>query len=416
MKESKKIKKSKNWEHVNIQAPKEHPYRGFFMTILASIISSLTVYMVTGGFSSWRNRTTDVATIKADQQMIKNEFQKLGDAEANDKENTDNEIKSINKTLIDLKHSTDDINKRLDRIDLNQMNSAFTVKPSKQLASSLALKSSSDFHGGTIGTIQAESKDTAALSLDGKNEFSFRDLVSKKMVIPYNVGNEEVFFCGQYNDQLHWDGNCVLNVYKDGKLSFITEANYVDGTVVSYLQVFSSENDSEWIISRRNADEEGYYGITVKYDKKNDFKQQFETSRVSGTDLYLADEFADKYISRSGLEKMNSYYKGYTSGGLYNDHTGDAYLITMDDEGDVLTLYHGGFTDGNFNDDSGDAWEITRKTKKPADQDDMKYMYFHGKVRDGKFESGKDNKNNLSQQEIDDIIEDYTFDIETSWH
>lgn len=192
-----------------------------------------------------------------------------------------------------------------------------------------------------------------------------------------------------------------------------TEATYVDGALISYLQVFN--DDGRWNASRRFVDSGKNYGETVCFNKKEDFIKNFKDSEVTGSDLYLADEFITKFISYNDTKNIRSFYKGYTSGGHYNDKTGDAYYIRFDDDGKVLTLYRGGFKDGNFDDDSGNAWEITRKAKDPAKQDKMRYMYYHGKFKGGQYADNKKAKGNLSQKEIDKIINNCVFDFKPEW-
>lgn len=324
------------------------------------------------------------------------------------------DIKDIKHTLNDHTKELSGMQGDLREMNIYQMNNAITVVPTRLLVSSLNLSSNANIYGGTIGNIKARATDMAAASLDGSNNFTFQDLISKKVVIPYTEGDEKVYFCGQYNSQMHWDGKCVLNVYKNNRLYFITEATYVDGTLIAYLQVFSSNDNKQWIVSNRYVDSTGNYGSTAYYDKKENFKKNFNDSKVTGADLYLADQFITNYVSYGDTTKMNSYYKGYTSGGLYNDDTGEAYLIKFDKKGYVLTLYYGCFKNGNFEDNSGKAWEITRKAKDASKQETMKYMYFHGKFTDGKMVDG-DGENNLSQKRINEIIKGNTFDIDLKW-
>lgn len=64
---------------------------------------------------------------------------------------------------------------------------------------------------------------------DGK-VYMANDLIDTRVILFYKEEDKEVFFLGQYNENYHWDGYCMTNVYNaDGSLFGISESNFVDG-------------------------------------------------------------------------------------------------------------------------------------------------------------------------------------------
>lgn len=87
--------------------------------------------------------------------------------------------------------------------------------------------------------------------------------------------------------------------------------------------------------------------------------------------LYCADfeDATDKTII--------SYYDGTTFDGLYNDVTGNAYLVKYNDEGFVKLFYRGKFTDGKFTGDH--AFEVVLDENKDVNR----YFIYSGSFTNG---------------------------------
>lgn len=203
------------------------------------------------------------------------------------------------------------------------------------------------------------------------------DFYNTPVVLPCKDGNNEVFFYGQYNENYHWNGKCILNVYNEDKLVSICEAIYDDGNLYSYKSVFI-DSDGNWRVNDRVEHEEFSRGETWTYRKTNNFDKLFSTENVTSEDILTKDNFVDWL--ESGHGNLIGYYKGDTANGLYEDRSGHAfsirYFLPEDYIGNgsdpvIRTLYHGRFEEGKYKDDTYEAWYITRATN-------TAYMYFRG--------------------------------------
>lgn len=203
-----------------------------------------------------------------------------------------------------------------------------------------------------------------AKELKSGREYNAEELVGKKILIPYKENNQEVYFWGQYNEKLQWDGDCLINVYLDGNLIISSLGTFDNGNRVKYEQIFVE--DSEWIYAKRVTDGQINSGDTWKYDKTVNYSQKIAFENPSEDDMVRPD-----ILNNVLNERLIARYHGSTSNGKYNDESGNAYFIAFNDDNSVRTLYHGNFKDGKFSDKTGNAWYITC-----AENTD--YMYFMG--------------------------------------
>lgn len=234
------------------------------------------------------------------------------------------------------------------------------------------------------------------------------DLINKKLLLNYKSDGEDVFFYGQFNGKNHWDEDCVLNAYKNGNLTFIMEANYDDGQLINYKQIFSDKLNSGseiWTYSERKHFDDMNIGDSWSYIKQNDYKQSFSISDVSPINIIYVDSIKD-YLCTT----PESYYHGNTSNGFYNDDTGNAYLIKYNADGTIRTLYCGNIMDGKFNDNTGNAWYITKN-------ENTKYMYYKGIFENGSCKNDKNSerKNPLTMDMINEIVNTKNIDVELKW-
>lgn len=237
-------------------------------------------------------------------------------------------------------------------------------------------------------------------------EYKAKSLVNKKILVPYKENGQEVYFLGQYNAEYHWDGNCIINVYRKNRLVLVTNANYDNGKLQDYRQVLEGKG-STWIISNRKAHKNYNSGENWSYYKNSEITKKFSMSNVTVSDIIGVEKIKSKF-SDSDLE---GYYHGRTSNGKYNDNTGKAYLVKyFKDSKYVKTLYQGRFEDGEFEDSTGDAWYIVK-------EENTNYMYYKGIFESGtaKYRDDKHFKNPLTKKDIDEIIEGHSFDCELSW-
>ncbi|MGN0170876.1 MAG: hypothetical protein ACI39H_08980 [Lachnospiraceae bacterium] len=230
------------------------------------------------------------------------------------------------------------------------------------------------------------------------------DFINETILLTYMQDDKEVYFLGQYNENYHWDGYCVINAYNsDGSLYGICESNYKDGRRLDYKSFCSSETaDGEWIYSDKKCKDNSNSGINILYSLDYDEKKNFTSTNVRITDILYADRFVEKTEP-----KVLTYYSGNTSDDKYNDDTGKAYEIIYHKDGTVKTLYVGRFKDGTFYDTTGKAWDIAYSDKLGY------YVHNTGNFRNGNAEKGSSEQ--ITEDEIESIISGYDFKVELKW-
>lgn len=187
--------------------------------------------------------------------------------------------------------------------------------------------------------------------LDGERYLA-GDLVGEKILLTYIEDGKEVYFLGQYNDSYHWDGYCVTNVYEsDGTLYGVCESNFKDGKRLDYKSLYRRSGDN-WIYSDKVCNDDGNYGVNVSYVINNSQTKNFTNTDVRITDIVYAD------TAIPSDARLCAFYHGNTEDGRYNDDTGKAYEVILNEDGTVRTLYVGKFQNGTFNDDTGNAWDV----------------------------------------------------------
>lgn len=186
-----------------------------------------------------------------------------------------------------------------------------------------------------------------------KIEYTSGELQNKRFVTMYEEGDKEIYFLGKYNEDNHWDGECVLNVYNNNELIAILEGIYDNGKLGKYKRIACDEN-GKWTFTDREAFEGYTDGETWNYEKKESIEQKIEAEHFDETGILGAEQVLD-HIDK----KIISYYKGKTSKGSYNSQNEEACLVLYDEDGNVRYLYVGQMKDGKEYDDSGKAWSIS---------------------------------------------------------
>ena len=230
---------------------------------------------------------------------------------------------------------------------------------------------------------------------DTNKEYTVDDLAGQKICFNYTSDDGQVFFCGQFNEDGYWDGNCIVNIYKDGKLSLITDAQYQNGSIMDFKQVFPYTPSSDigvWVISDRTM-KKGYSSGKTWYYICNgeNYDQHFETTSFSEADIISANKFKEDMYATN----LDGYYCGNISSGKFNDTTGKAYMVKYFEDGTVRSFYHGNFKDGWPHDATGDAWLIGKKTSTQKE-----YAFYQGV-----FNKGVSSKE--SEYWIDPVSEDW---------
>lgn len=239
---------------------------------------------------------------------------------------------------------------------------------------------------------------------DGK-VYIAKNLIDQTILLTYNEDDKEIYFLGQYNKNYHWNGYCVINTYDaDGKLNGINESNFDDGNRLDYESYYLSDKQNEWIYTDRDCKKETNEGISIRYKSNFSKQKNFTTTNVRVSDLIYIESMKE-YDNKEIL----SYYMGKTSNGVYNDDSGNAYLVMYNSGGFVSVYYKGDFRDGYFEDEN--AIEIV------LDESDNinKYFLYNGGFTRGKRISD-DGIKYITQDEINTILKENGCKDNLTWY
>lgn len=239
---------------------------------------------------------------------------------------------------------------------------------------------------------------------DGK-VYIAKNLIDQTILLTYNEDDKEIYFLGQYNKNYHWNGYCVINTYDaDGKLNGINESNFDDGNRLDYESYYLSDKQNEWIYTDRDCKKETNEGISIRYKSNFSKQKNFTTINVRVSDLIYIESMKE-YDNKEIL----SYYMGKTSNGVYNDDSGNAYLVMYNSGGFVSVYYKGDFRDGYFEDEN--AIEIV------LDESDNinKYFLYNGGFTRGKRISD-DGIKYITQDEINTILKENGCKDNLTWY
>lgn len=231
---------------------------------------------------------------------------------------------------------------------------------------------------------------------DGR-ELTLGEIVERKLLLPYSDGDSSSIFYGQLSKNGNWDGRCIINTYKSNKLELITEAQYADGTLITCNQIFPYHTDKEgdvWAVARRTKFDGFSTGDTAYVKRDGDYLMDFELESATTENILTVDAFVEN-LDPTPV----GYYHGNISNGLFNDNTGEAYLVKFFDDGSVRMLYRGKIKNGNIADSSdGSAWFIGRE------EDDTRYVYTTGPFKNGKAPKNDEYWDPITQEEIQQIL------------
>lgn len=235
------------------------------------------------------------------------------------------------------------------------------------------------------------------------------DYVNETILLTYRENDKEIYFLGQFNENYHWDGYCIINAYHlDGTLYGICESNYKDGEKVDYESFVQEEDTENWIYSKRKC-EEGYNtGINKTYQYVSSDKKSFTQENARFSDVLTVEPYLEGHKMT-----LQSEYTGRTAEGIYNDTTGKAYYISFYKDQSVKTLYQGNVIDGKFDDDSGQAWQIACNR-----ENNTYYLYYCGIFENGsKKDEGNSNitQMDLSLNDIQKILKEKNCTLDLQW-
>lgn len=373
--------------------------------LVTSAISSLAslLIMATIGIINFRvNTERNVGSIQSKLDSIKDEMKK-------DRDDYEEVIQSINGDIGVINSRMIDIGERVAKLE-GQVASVKNMKANPVFAQSLIIDPSSLVFLKDDSVVLSQ---PIAYSQEEGKVVLADELIDQRTIYTYNDGNNQVVFCGQYDDEGRWDGNCIINVYDNEKhLIRILDGDYLQGQLINYRQVLSddSRDGDIWLVSDRIVGQSSNHGATWKYKRDDYITLDCDISELSEDKIYDVD----KFIQTLDI-LIIEYYEGDTSSLLYNDNSGKAYLVKyFTDNQDkynkyVKTLYVGCLSDGQFNDHTGEAWYIVKDTN-------TEYMYYKGGFTDGN-PDGHEVEIPLSLDRINEIIQqsDVEFDCPLDW-
>lgn len=381
-------------------------YRG---KIVFEVICVILGFIVLEGIKSIFSAPDDIKSLSAKIDSLT----EVVESQRNDIAEINDHITEIEKSLIQERvERTKDISdseKKMQDYVLNMIQLTYPteLRPTPAMASAIkecALTDNASEGSGRGGLVATT---LVAYNVFTDEKYTAQEIANQRVLLPYQDGTKNGYFYGELSESGDWNGDCTINVYEDGKLIFIKEATYENGHLLKSRQAFPyffNEYQKVWAISDRT-NYGGYSdGETRIYKWELDYIQRFESDKIAPRDIVTIDEF------QSGISPdMFAYYHGRTSNGLFNDKTGNAYMVHFFDDGSVRMLYVGNFKDGRLHDLTGNAWYIVRG--KSAD-----YMYFKGIFMGNDLvECTSSFSPPLSLEKIKEIIGDRNFHIQLRW-
>lgn len=234
-------------------------------------------------------------------------------------------------------------------------------------------------------------------------EFRAGELINRTIFLTYNDNGLDSYFIGKYNENFHWDGECLSHSYDGDRLEGIMESVYNDGNLISYKQVIPYENNGKtWYVSEKVSSNGVNFGNTYIYERKEDYLRDFSINNAAIEDILTYEDFV-KTIDTPVI----GFYHGNASEGWFNDDTGEAYRVSYMKDGTVNWLYHGKFKDGERIDNSGNAYIIK--------YDNGSYKYYKGVCKGDEL---NDNSiyDSITVEEIENLIYNDEFECELKWN
>lgn len=381
-------------------------------SIVSAIVSGVLTLLVTSVLPNAYQIPVKIDSIKNDLSRLETMFQKGEDDRKEDLSKLETMLqKEADERKEDIKYLWERV------FGLNEpYNTRTDLRPADEMKTAI----SNDYVINWLnasGNTELRATATIAYSAKTGEKYTVEQLATQKLLLPYISGTQEVYFYGQLSENGRWDGDCIINVYEDGKLVFIRDAEYDDGYLVRGKSVFSytineKTGQDVWAITNRTNEGSFSGGETMLYAWKRDFEQLFSFDTVMPVNILNANDIRVYLESTSYLY---AYYYGNTSDGFFNDTTGNAYMVYFYEDGTVRQLYSGNFVDGTYNDNTGNAWFILRER-----ENNISYMYFKGYFSNGRHL--RDNSHTfyslgppLSLEQINEIIEGRTFNVKLNW-
>lgn len=294
---------------------------------------------------------------------------------------TQKDLKVLSSQIEGINEKYDNINEKYDEmnrsIGVMQGRLGVIVEPNEDFVNMInqTYESYDSVYDGAKKNVWIDLKQEVGKDLITGDTYKAEDLENDTIILSYiDENNDEVFFKGSFNEDNQWNGNCIINKYTDGNLNYIMNANYEEGTLVNYNQVFTYVNTADievWAISSRTVEGSGNAGHTLTYYKEKEWKKNFENQYLKAENI-----INEEYFYNVMDLKIEGYYNGYTSDGLFNDSSEKAYMIKYTLDGYVRMVYFGGFV-------AGQPHEMNRNALAIAwGHDEKNYYYYVGKIDD----------------------------------
>lgn len=140
-----------------------------------------------------------------------------------------------------------------------------------------------------------------------------------------------------------------------------------------------------------------------------DINQILVKKIFTATNVRVSDLIYIESMKEYDNKEILSYYMGKTSNGVYNDDSGNAYLVMYNSEGFVSVYYKGNFKDGYFEDEN--AIEIVLDESYNIN----KYFLYNGGFTRGERISD-DGIKYITQDEINTILKENGCKDNFTWY
>lgn len=354
-------------------------------------------------YYSNRNNIAQIPEMVATVNSVKDDINNLTQSIENLNEDLSSEIDKTNDKLTEVIETTaalEQAQKDYEKI-LPYARSPYEFFPNAFSSFGFTYEGSEDIY--SLNEPTWKSAEIIACDRHTMQEYSAKDLEGELLLVPYFEDGQEIYFKGRYNNNNLWEGNCLINAYKNNKLSLIMDAYYENGVLKEYKQVMpftTAQGEEVWAISDRKNN--GFFnsGVTWTYRKTNEYLKEFDMETVTYGDVKSVEDFK-KSITLS----LEGFYHGNTSDGKFNDETGEAYLVKYFPDGTVRTLYSGRFKNGMPNDNSGQAWCISKN----AEDDEY---YFRNDIYINGDPQHKNKYEVLTQEKLQTLLKDRIFECD----
>ena len=372
---------------------------GIIITILSAII---TVAFVAGQYTQRIHvLEDDLKSLSEEKAAIEESITATKEAMAS----LDGTVSSLTQQISDLKTSTENLQSTLLSFIVNGR-----IAPSSSFMSLISMTYAEIDAPCTSAPIQLSTSSVIAYEAENpKNEFTLTQLANLPLLLPYIEDGKTVIFYGQLNDSGNWDGRCIVNIYENGILSLITDAQYDNGSLLQCKQAFPDFTTTEkvpiWVISERVRNDGYSSGESWHYFRSGNCTMNFKFDDVTAHDVMSVDQFAEEYCT-----SIEGYYCGHTSNGRYNDNTGTACMVKYFADGTVKTLYVGKIENGQLHDQSGNAWMIGKRELWQT------YSYYKGPFINGNsLQEESLWKKQLTDMDIKLLVDESKFNCTLKW-